>query len=93
MLEAELQEAWHVLRIQPELVDGTDKLLKLGAAVTVFGSARFKPGSPHYQQAQILGELLGSQGVPVITGGGPGIMEAANRGCFGTSATSVGLNI
>ena len=93
MLEAKVQEAWRVLRIQSELVDGTDKLLKLGAAVTVFGGARFEPGSPHYQQAQILGELLGSQGVPVITGGGPGIMEAANRGCFGTSATSVGLNI
>lgn len=47
MLKAKVQEAWHVLRIQPELVDGTDKLLKLGAAVTVFGGARFEPGSPH----------------------------------------------
>ncbi|MGB2041128.1 MAG: TIGR00730 family Rossman fold protein, partial [Porticoccaceae bacterium] len=70
-----------------------DRLLKLGVAVTVFGGARFEPGSPHYQQAQILGERLGRRGVPVITGGGPGIMEGANRGCHDTAAASVGLNI
>ena len=93
MLEAKVQEAWRVLRIQSELVDGTDRLLKLGAAVTVFGGARFEPGSQHYEQAQILGDLLGRQGVPVITGGGPGIMEGANRGCHATDAPSVGLNI
>ena len=93
MLEAKVQEAWRVLRIQSELVDGTDRLLKIGAAVTVFGGARFKPGSEPCRQAQILGELLGTEGVPVITGGGPGIMEAANRGCFSTTAASVGLNI
>ena len=93
MLEAKVQEAWRVLRIQSELVDGTDRLLSTGSAVTVFGGARFKPDSEPYRQAQILGELLGNEGVPVITGGGPGIMEAANRGCFSTTATSVGLNI
>ena len=93
MLEAKVQEAWQVLRIQSELLDGTDRLLKIGAAVTVFGGARFKPDSEPYRQAQILGELLGTEGVPVITGGGPGIMEAANRGCFSTTAASVGLNI
>ncbi len=93
MLEAKVQEAWRVLRIQSELVDGTDRLLKTGAAVTVFGGARFTPDSQPYQEAQILGELLGREGVPVITGGGPGIMEGANRGCFATHATSVGLNI
>ena len=93
MLEAKVQEAWRVLRIQSELVDGTDRLLKLGAAVTVFGGARYEPDSPAYKQAQILGDLLGREGVPVITGGGPGIMEAANRGCHGTDAHSVGLNI
>jgi len=93
MLEAKVQEAWRVLRIQSELVDGTDRLLSTGSAVTVFGGARFKPDSEPYRQAQILGELLGNEGVPVITGGGPGIMEAANRGCFSTKATSVGLNI
>jgi uncharacterized protein (TIGR00730 family) len=93
MLEAKVQEAWRVLRIQSELVDGTDRLLKLGAAVTVFGGARFEPHTSHYLQAQILGQRLGEKGIPVITGGGPGIMEGANRGCFGALAPSVGLNI
>lgn len=93
MLEAKVQEAWRVLRIQSELVDGTDRLLKLGAAVTVFGGARFAADSQHYRQAQILGDLLGRQGVPVITCGGPGIMEGANRGCHSTPVASVGLNI
>ena len=93
MFEAKVQEAWRVLRIQSELVAGTDKLLKTGAAVTVFGGARFEPDTESYRQAERLGELLGSAGVPVITGGGPGIMEAANKGCFSTTAQSVGLNI
>lgn len=93
MLEAKVQEAWRVLRIQSELVDGTDRLLKLGAAVTVFGGARFEPHTTHYLQAQILGQRLGEKGVPVITGGGPGIMEGANRGCFDAQAPPVGLNI
>ena len=60
MLESKEQEAWRVLRLQSELVDGTDRLLKLGAAFTVFCGARFAPGSPHYQQAQILGGATGS---------------------------------
>ena len=93
MLEAKVQEAWRVLRIQSELVDGTDKLLKLGAAVTVFGGARLDPSNRYYREAQQLGKLLGEENIPVITGGGPGIMEGANRGCFGTDARSVGLNI
>ena len=93
MFEAKVQEAWRVLRIQSELVAGTDKLLKTGAAGTVFGGARFEPDTESYRQAERLGELLGSAGVPVITGGGPGIMEAANKGCFSTTAQSVGLNI
>jgi uncharacterized protein (TIGR00730 family) len=93
MLEAKVQEAWRVLRIQSELVDGTDRLLKLGAAVTVFGGARYDADSKPYQEAVTMGRLLGEKGVPVITDGGPGIMEGANRGCFGTDARSVGLNI
>ena len=56
MLEAKVQEAWQVLRIQSELLDGTDRLLKIGAAVTVFGGARCKPDSEPYRQAQILGD-------------------------------------
>lgn len=93
MLESKVQEAWRVLRIQSELVDGTEKLLKLGVAVTVFGGARLDEGNRYYRQAQVLGRLLGEQQIPVITGGGPGIMEGANRGCYATPTPSVGLNI
>lgn len=93
MLESKVQEAWRVLRIQSELVDGTDKLLKLGAAVTVFGGARLDEGNRYYRQAEELGKLLGEEQIPVITGGGPGIMEGANRGCYQTPTPSVGLNI
>jgi len=93
MLESKVQEAWRVLRIQSELVDGTDKLLKLGAAVTVFGGARLDESNRYYRQAEELGRLLGEQRIPVITGGGPGIMEGANRGCYATPTPSVGLNI
>jgi len=93
MLESKVQEAWRVLRIQSELVDGTEKLLKLGAAVTVFGGARLDEGNRYYRQAEELGRLLGEQRIPVITGGGPGIMEGANRGCYATPTPSVGLNI
>lgn len=93
MLESKVQEAWRVLRIQSELVVGTEKLLKLGAAVTVFGGARLDESNRYYRQAQELGRLLGEQRIPVITGGGPGIMAGANRGCFGTPTPSVGLNI
>ena len=82
-----------MLRIQSELVDGTDKLLKLGAAVTVFGGARLDSSNRYYREAQLLGKLLGEENIPVITGGGPGIMEGANRGCYGTPTPSVGLNI
>ena len=93
MDETKVPEAWRVLRTQSELVDGIETLTKLGSAVTVFGGARFNPESPYYQQAQKLGELLGVEGVPVITGGGPGIMEGANKGCFSTATDTVGLNI
>lgn len=93
MRESRVAEAWRVLRIQSELVEGTDTLVELGHAVTVFGGSRFSPGSTYYHQAHKLGEILGNEGIPVITGGGPGIMEGANRGCFATPAPSVGLNI
>ena len=83
MLESKVQEAWRVMRIQSELVDGTEKLLKLDSAVTVFGGARLDEGNRH-RQAMELGRLL-VRAIPVITGGGPGIMEGANRGCYATS--------
>ncbi|MEH6544726.1 MAG: TIGR00730 family Rossman fold protein [Porticoccaceae bacterium] len=93
MEESKIAEAWRVLRIQSELVDGIESLAKLGGAVTVFGSSRLGEGSHWYDEAKKLGELLGAEQIPVITGGGPGIMEAANRGCFETPTNTVGLNI
>lgn len=93
MLDAKMPEAWRVLRIQSEVVDGIEQLIKIKGAVTVFGSARFKEGSHYYQLARDLGQLLAEEGIPVITGGGPGIMEGANRGAFERDGSSVGLNI
>ncbi len=93
MNEAKVPEAWRVLRIQSELVDGIESLAKLGGAVTVFGGARFAPESKPYKEAERLGLLLGKEGIAVITGGGPGIMEGANKGCYATGTDTVGLNI
>jgi uncharacterized protein (TIGR00730 family) len=93
MDESKVPEAWRVLRIQSELVDGIEALAKLGQAVTVFGSARAKEDTPWCEEAEKLGQLLGGENIPVITGGGPGVMEAANKGCYGTSTSTVGLNI
>lgn len=93
MLDAKMPEAWRVLRIQSELVDGIERLIALSGAVTVFGGARFPEDTAEYQQAVRLGELLGAEGIPVITGGGPGIMEACNRGAYPQAGTSIGLNI
>lgn len=80
-------------RIMQEFEKGFDRLYQLGPAVTVFGSARFKPQHPYYRQARQVGRLLGEAGFTVLTGGGPGIMEAANRGAFEIGAPSYGLNI
>ncbi len=93
MDDLKMPEAWRVLRIQSELVDGIEKLIKLGGAVTVFGSARIQSGEPYYEEAVKLGELLAQENLAVITGGGPGLMEAANRGAFNQKGESVGLNI
>ena len=93
MDETKVPEAWRVLRIQSELVDGIETLAKLGQAVTVFGSARMQEGARWYEEAEKLGQLLGNENIPVITGGGSGVMEAANKGCHGTPASTVGLNI
>jgi uncharacterized protein (TIGR00730 family) len=86
-------ESWRVLRIQSEIVDGFENLRDLGPAVSVFGSARTRPGDRDYRLAQETGRLLSAAGFAVITGGGPGIMEAANRGAYGAGSPSVGLNI
>ncbi len=87
------EEPWRVFRIMAEFVDGFDLMSRVGAAVTVFGSARTPPEDPYYRQAVELGGKLASEGFAVITGGGPGIMEAANKGAFQAGGTSIGLNI
>lgn len=86
-------ETWRVFRIQSELVDGFETLFDLGPAVGVFGGARFVEGDPFYQQAMNVGAMLSQHGFSIITGGGPGIMEAANRGAKMGRGKSVGLNI
>lgn len=86
-------DPWRVLRVMGEFVEGFDALAELGQAVTIFGSARTKPRDPMYQAAVDVGRLLGEAGFTIITGGGPGIMEAANRGARAAGAKSIGLNI
>ena len=86
-------EAWRIFRIQAELIDGIEVLRGLGQAVTIFGSARSQSSSKYYKDARSLGRSLSKKGIAVITGGGPGIMEAANKGCFKKGGKSVGLNI
>ncbi|MFH1077844.1 MAG: TIGR00730 family Rossman fold protein [Patescibacteria group bacterium] len=84
---------WRVFRIMAEFIEGFEFLSKLEKEVTIFGSARTMPDDPYYKVAQELGGLLGKGGFTTITGGGPGIMEAANRGAFEAGGTSVGLDI
>ena len=86
-------DPWRALRIQSEFVDGFDALADLGPAVAIFGSARTKPTDPYYEHAMQIAGKLANQDVAVITGGGPGIMEAANRGASLAGGTSVGLSI
>src|SRR5437773_9142722 len=86
-------DPWRALRILSEFVEGFDALAGLGPAVTVFGSARVGPGDPTYETARTIGRLLAQAGFAVITGGGPGAMEAANRGCQEGGGLSVGCNI
>jgi uncharacterized protein (TIGR00730 family) len=86
-------DAWRVLRMQGEFVHGFNALAEVGAAVAVFGSARFGPETKLYQEARTLGQMLAEAGFAVITGGGPGLMEAANRGAKEAGGFSIGCNI
>jgi uncharacterized protein (TIGR00730 family) len=86
-------ESWRVLRIMSEFIDAFDTLARIGPAVSVFGSARTPPPDKYYQAAVDCGARLVRKGFAVITGGGPGIMEAANKGASEAGGTSVGLNI
>jgi uncharacterized protein (TIGR00730 family) len=86
-------DPWRVLRIQAEFVEGFGLLAELGIAVSVFGSARTKPDTAEYQLAEDIASGLVQAGYAIITGGGPGIMEAANKGAAEASGVSVGLGI
>jgi len=86
-------DTWRVFRIMGEFVQGFEDLAHITKGVSVFGSARTPPDDPEYRAAQETGALLARAGCSVITGGGPGIMEAANRGAFEAGGTSVGCNI
>lgn len=86
-------DPWRVLRILSEFVEGFDALNEVGPAVTVFGSARTEREDPYYRAGEQLGRALAQRGFAVITGGGPGIMEAANKGCHEAGGLSVGCNI
>ncbi len=86
-------EAWRVVRIAAEFIRGFRRLHFVGPCITVFGSARFKETHPHYELARQMGRLIADAGFTVMTGGGPGIMEAANRGARDAGGRSIGCNI
>lgn len=87
------QDPWRVFRIMSEIVDGFETMSRVGPAVSIFGSARTPRSDTYYAKARKLASMLVQKDLAIITGGGPGIMEAANRGAHDASGTSVGLNI
>nr|WP_088177950.1 TIGR00730 family Rossman fold protein [Azonexus hydrophilus] len=90
---ATARESWRIFGIMSEFVEATDRLAAIRPAVTIFGSARVKEGTPYYELTERVARLLSDSGFSVISGGGPGIMEAANKGAFHGKSPSVGLNI
>ncbi|WP_303850547.1 TIGR00730 family Rossman fold protein [Seleniivibrio woodruffii] len=86
-------DTWRIFKILAEFVEGFEKLSGIDPAVTVFGSARVKEGDEKYDLAREIGRKLAAEGISVVTGGGPGVMEAANRGAFEAGGQSIGLNI
>jgi hypothetical protein len=93
MEDLKTSETWRVFRIQSELVEGFETLHDIGPAVSIFGSSRLGPGHKYYDDAVDVAKMLADDGFAIITGGGPGVMEGANRGAKKGKAHSVGLNI
>lgn len=91
--EMGLSESWRLFRIMGEFVEGVEEMHDIGPAVSIFGSARMKPDDPYYQHAVDISGMLAENGFAIITGGGGGIMEAANKGATEKKGKSVGLNI
>jgi uncharacterized protein (TIGR00730 family) len=91
--DLKLGESWRLFKIMGEFVDGVESLHDIGKAVSIFGSARIQPGDPWYALTERMAALFARNGYAVITGGGGGVMEAANRGAAGENGISVGLNI
>ncbi len=91
--EIKVQDSWQIFKIMAEFVEAFEKLGKIGPCVSIFGSARTKPNNPYYELAEEIAKKVTEQGYGVITGGGPGIMEAANKGARSGGGRSVGLNI
>ena len=86
-------DTWEILKVISEMVEGFEKLSRIGPCVSIFGSARIKDGHPYYKLAEEIAYLMTKAGFGIITGGGPGIMEAANKGAHFAGGKSVGLNI
>ncbi len=91
--ESKAHSSWQIFKIMAEFVDGFEALAKLGPCISVFGSARTQPGQPHYELTVDISKRLSEEGFGIISGGGPGIMEAANKGAQLGGGHSVGLNI
>ena len=91
--EVKTNDSWGIFKIMGEFVNGYEKLSRIGPCVSIFGSARTKPEDEYYQLAESIAKKLSDNGYGVITGGGPGIMEAGNKGAHNAGGTSVGLNI
>lgn len=91
--EIKTNDSWAVFKIMSEFVEGYERLSKIGPCVSIFGSARTKPNNPYYKMAEDLAFQLTQNGYGVITGGGPGVMEAGNKGAQRGGGVSVGLNI
>ena len=87
------QESWKIFQIMAEFVEGFEKLSAISPSVSIFGSARIAPEHPYYRRAETIGRYLSDAGFAVVTGGGGGVMEAANKGAFAGKSPSVGLNI